>query len=83
MGKATYEEVHGAAKFAERTESCAFYLRHRTVLVEDALASAYYELVVGCPGFGFVFCRYLGDSAVRSSGKSSSPACAVEVIGSS
>ena len=26
MSKATYEDVHGAAKFAERTESNAFYV---------------------------------------------------------
>ena len=67
MGKTIYEDVHGAGEIAERTESNGFYLWQGIGRVEDAPASASHESVICFPGFGPVFCRYLGDSAVRSS----------------
>ena len=62
MGKATYEDVHGAAELAERTESNVFGLWHGTGRVEDTHASASHEPVICFHGFGPVFCSYLGDS---------------------
>ena len=83
MGKAIYEDVHGAAEFAERTESNILFLWYGIARVEDAPASASHELGICCPGFGPVFFRYLGDSAARSSGDSASSAFAAEVLWSS
>ena len=81
MSKATYEDVHGAAEFAERTESNAFYLWHGIERVEDAPAFTSHELCICCLGFGPVFYRYLGDSAVRSCEEKAPSAYAAVVFG--
>ena len=83
MAKAIYEGVHGAAEFAESTESNAFYLWYGTGRVEDAPTSASHELGICCPGFGPAFRRCLGASAARSSDKRASSAYATVVIWSS
>ena len=83
MGKAINEGAHGAAEFAQRTESNAFYLWFGIGHVENALVSASHELGICRPDFGPVFYRFLGVSAVRSFDERASSAYAVEVTWSS
>ena len=83
MSKAIYEDVRGAAEFAERTENNAFCLWHGIARVENTPADLFHESVVCFPGFSPVFCRYVGDSAVRSSKERAPSAYALVAVWSS
>ena len=83
MGKAIYEDIHGAAGFAERTESNVFCLNCGIKRVEGAPASVSHELRICCPGFGPLFFRYFGESVVRSSEKRAPSAYAAVAVWSS
>ena len=83
MGKAIYEDVHGAAEFAEGIENSSFCLWHYIGRVEDSPISASHELGIYCPGFGPVYCRYLNNSVVRSSDERAASSYAVVAFWSS
>ena len=83
MGKAIYEDVHGAAEFAERTKSNTFIsgmafsaLRIRPLPPPTNCASA-------APALALCSAGYFVDSAVCSSEERAPSAYAVEVIWSS